>query len=155
MKRISFSAYLILLFGLLVNTATAQSEKQDDGSNTKMETKPATIEKLSFESKDGLTITADLYMAHQSKDTPFIVLCHQAGWSRGEYREIAPKLNELGFNCLAIDQRSGGKINSVMNETAKAAQAASKGARFVDAEQDMVAAIEFAKQNYAKKKLVL
>ena len=155
MKRISFSAYLILLFGLLVNTATAQSGQQDDGSQTKMETKSATIEKLTFESKDGLAITADLYMAHQSKDTPFIVLCHQAGWSRGEYREIAPKLNELGFNCLAIDQRSGDKVNDVMNETAKAAKAASKGVQYVDAEQDMVAAIEFAKQNYAKKKLVL
>lgn len=155
MKRISFSAYLILLFGLLVSTATAQSGQQDDGSKTKMATKAVAIEKLSFESKDGVAITADLYMAHESKDTPFIVLCHQAGWSRGEYREIAPKLNELGFNCLAIDQRSGGKVNSVMNETTKAAKAASKGVQYVDAEQDMVAAIEFAKQNYAKGKLVL
>lgn len=153
MKRILFST--CLLFGLLVSTATAQSAKQDDGSQTKMATKSAEIKKLSFESKDGLAITADLYMAHQSKDTPFIVLCHQAGWSRGEYREIAPMLNELGFNCLAIDQRSGGKINDVMNETAKAAKAASKGVEYVDAEQDMVAAIEYAKQTYAKGKLIL
>ena len=63
MKRISLSANLILLFGLLVSTATAQSGQQDDGSKTKMATKPVAIEKLSFESKDGLTITADLYMA--------------------------------------------------------------------------------------------
>lgn len=155
MKRTAFSMCLILLVGLLANAVNAQSSKQADGSKTKMATKAAAIEKLSFESKDGLAITADLYMAHPSKETPFIVLCHQAGWSRGEYREIAPKLNELGFNCLAIDQRSGGKINEVMNETVKAAKAASKGTQYVDAEQDMVAAIDFAKQNYAKGKLIL
>lgn len=32
-----------------------------------------------FKSLDGLTITADLYITHNDKNTPFIVLFHQAG----------------------------------------------------------------------------
>ena len=70
-----------------------------------------------FDSADGLKITADLYLSHD-KSKPFVVLCHQASWSRGEYREIAPKLIALGFNCMAIDQRSGNEVNDVKNETA-------------------------------------
>jgi len=62
---------------------------------------------ITFPSSDGVKITADLYILHTDKNTPFIVLFHQAGFSRGEYREITPKLNRLGFNCMAIDQRSG------------------------------------------------
>ena len=109
----------------------------------------------SFPSLDGLAITADLYAPHADKQTPFIVLCHQAGWSRGEYREIAPKLNELGFNCVAIDQRSGKGVNGIDNETAKKAAAESKPQTFVDAEQDMVAALKWVHQNQATDKVIL
>jgi pimeloyl-ACP methyl ester carboxylesterase len=50
-------------------------------------------------------------------DSPkgFLLLCHQAGWSRGEYIETAPLFNELGYSCMAIDQRSGNEINGVPN----------------------------------------
>lgn len=117
---------------------------------------PATETKtIEFASGDGVEITADLYWAHDDKATPFIVLCHQAGWSRGEYLEIAPKLNEMGFNCLAIDQRSGGAVNEVSNQTAKAAKATGKKTTFVDAEQDMVAALRYARENFAEGDLVL
>lgn len=73
-------------------------------------------ETIAIQSGDSLEITADLNLIHE-KSAPFVVLFHQTGWSRGEYREIAPKLNELGFNTLAVDQRSGGKVNDVRNET--------------------------------------
>ena len=56
-----------------------------------------------FPSKDGITITADLYEIDSA--SPVILLCHQAGYSRGEYIESAKRLNKFGFNCLAIDQR--------------------------------------------------
>ena len=102
---------------------------------------------------DGLTMTGDLYVAHQDKKTPFIVLCHQAGWSRGEYRETAPKLNALGFNCLAIDQRSGGTVNGVDNELV--AQAAKTGTAYTDAEQDIITALKWARENQADGKLIL
>ena len=135
------------------STAEPKSASQtQSGSQTKAQASPQTI---TFASADGLKITADLYMPHTDKKTPFIVLCHQAGWSRGEYRETAPKLNKLGFNCLAIDQRSGGKINGVDNETFKLAKAASKGVSYVDAEQDIIAALKYAKANYADNKVIL
>lgn len=130
---------------------------------TKTEPKPVAsqkpdsnrFEQISLESADGLEITADLYWKHDDKSKPFIVLCHQAGWSRGEYREIGPMLNKLGFNCMAIDQRSGRTINRVANQTVARATKAKKSVTYVDAEQDIVAAIEFARANYANEKLIL
>lgn len=112
---------------------------------------PSTI---TFKSKDGLAVTADLYAPYPNT-APFIVLCHRAGWSRGEYKEIAPWLNSIGVNCLAIDQRSGGKINMVSNETMAAALKRSLDTGYLDAEQDMVAALEFARKKHAKGKLLL
>jgi len=115
----------------------------------------AAFETQEFASGDGLTITADLYIVNQNKGTPFIVLCHQAGWSRGEYRQIAPKLNALGFNCMAIDQRSGGAINGVKNETHLKAKAANQKTEYVDAEQDILAAINWVRTNQAQGKVIL
>lgn len=112
------------------------------------------VETISFASGDGLEITADVYLAHAGKSTPFIVLFHQAGWSRGEYREIAPKLNALGFNCMAIDQRSGAAVNGVDNETVSRATAEGKGTTYVDALPDIVAALEHARSRYASGKLI-
>jgi len=110
---------------------------------------------IEFESEDGLKITADVYIKYKKKGKPFIVLCHQAGWSRGEYREIAPKLNKLGYNCMAIDQRSGGAINGVNNETAARAKAAGKPTNYPDARQDIIAALKYARKNYAEGKLIV
>ncbi|MEM7167844.1 MAG: hypothetical protein AAF581_20500 [Planctomycetota bacterium] len=112
--------------------------------------KGPSYQQIEFPAADGLKITADLYAAHKSSRTPFIVLCHQAGWSRGEYREIAPKLNALGYNCLAIDQRSGGECNGVANETAARAAKAEKGTTYLDARPDIVAALKLARKKYAK-----
>jgi dienelactone hydrolase len=109
---------------------------------------------IEFPSEDGLSITADLYLAHANKKTPFIVLFHQAGWSRGEYREIAPKLNALGYNCMAVDQRSGKGVNGVANQTLARAKKAAKGTNFVDALQDLRAALRYARKHHAQGTLV-
>jgi len=110
--------------------------------------------KITFKSGDGITVSADLYMPHK-KEALFLVLCHRSGWSRGEYKEIAPWLNSLGYNCLAIDQRAGGKINMVDNETLMEAAKNGKDTGYPDAEQDIVAAIEYAKKKYARGKIIL
>lgn len=102
---------------------------------------------ITFKAKDDLEVTADLYLTDDAK-APMIVLFHQAGWSRGEYKEIAPKLNKLGFNCLAVDQRSGGEINDVSNETFKKAEGKGLSTNYVDAIPDMNAAIDYVKANY-------
>jgi len=111
-------------------------------------------QKTTFKSTDGLMLTADLYMPH-AKTAPFILLFHQAGWSRGEYREIAPKLNEMGFNCLAVDQRSGGEINGVKNESYALAREQGKKSRYRDAKPDLEAAIARARKYYAPGKLII
>lgn len=111
-------------------------------------------ETITFPSKDGLTITADTYISNPDKKTPFIVLFHQAGWSRGEYNEIAPKLNKLGFNCIAVDQRSGNTVNGVKNETTALAQKEGKPINYTDAEQDIIASLEYARNNFAEGKLI-
>src|SRR5262245_40220575 len=70
---------------------------------------------VEFPSGDGLMITAIVYEIDST--SPVIVLCHQARMSNYEYAEIAPKLNQMGFNCLAADLRSGGSMDAHENET--------------------------------------
>jgi len=103
---------------------------------------------ISIESHDEIAIAADTYFIDENAKAPIIVLFHQAGWSRGEYKEIAPKLNALGFNCLAVDLRSGDKVNGVANKTAALAKAANKETRYIDALPDMLAALNFITQEY-------
>ncbi len=126
-----------------------------DSVTRKPVVKPNVVSR-SFGSADGLQVTADLYFIEDSTaETPLIVLCHQAGWSRGEYREIAPRLNALGFNCVAIDQRSGGTVNRVTNLTHMKAVAQAKPSNFVTAEQDIVAAVKWAKSKHCSGKILL
>jgi dienelactone hydrolase len=112
---------------------------------------PTTIQ---FASEDDIEITADLYLHDKAKKTPMIVLFHQAGWSRGEYKEIAPRLVELGFNCLAVDARSGKEVNGVTNETARRAKKAKKKTSYVHALPDLRAALIYARENHAKGTLI-
>lgn len=115
---------------------------------------PSGKKTITFNSADGVTITADLYMTHE-KTAPFILLFHQAGWSRGEYIEIAPKLNEMGFNCMAVDLRSGNEVNSIPNQTAISAGKLNKGATYIDALQDLKSAVKFAEKKFIKGKLII
>ncbi|MBN8703683.1 MAG: dienelactone hydrolase family protein [Bacteroidetes bacterium] len=98
-------------------------------------------QKIEIPGADGIKISASMYTANDSM--PYIVLCHQADYSRGEYAETAKKLNKLGYNCLAVDLRLGQEINGVVNETAAAYKNAGKQVTHLDAEQDIIAAIDF------------
>jgi len=100
---------------------------------------------IQFESGDGLTITADLYETPSSiKNRGLILLCHRSHFNRGEYRETAPKLVDLGFTCLAIDQRSGMNVMKVINETSSLAKQKKLSTGYLDARQDIEAAVDFA-----------
>ena len=111
-------------------------------------------EKLTFKSSDGVSVSADLYQMHLDS-APMIILFHQAGWSRGEYLEIAPKLNHKGFNCIAVDQRSGNQVNNILNQTFKNARQVMKPTQYLDALPDMEAAIKFAREKFAHGKLLI
>ncbi|MCP4447318.1 MAG: hypothetical protein GY811_18515 [Myxococcales bacterium] len=111
------------------------------------------IETIQFPAEDGLLVTADLYLWHE-QDAPFVVLFHQAGWSRGEYKEVAPKLGELGFNCIAVDQRSGDAVNEVSNETHALAKSKNMNTEYLAALADMRAALKLVKTRFPEAKRV-
>lgn len=112
----------------------------------------ASADTLIFPSEDGLEITAEL---EDVGSATTLVLFHQAGSSRGEYKTIAPRLNKLGFNTLAVDQRSGGSFTGTKNETAARSAAAGKAAEFLDAKPDMLAAISYANKRPGTKKTII
>ncbi|MCA9002502.1 MAG: hypothetical protein KDB61_11295, partial [Planctomycetes bacterium] len=61
-------------------------------------------------------------------------------------QEIAPRLNRMGFNCLAVDLRSGQEINGVANETAKRARTNKLSTTYLDAQQDIESALLYARK---------
>ena len=120
----------------------------DEGQGTRQK-----YETIVFESKDGLLITADLYLVEDPKG--FILLCHRSHCNRGEYRETAPKLNNLGFSCMAIDQRSGMKVFGVVNETKVLAKQKGLATGYLDAKQDIEAAVDFAFELNGNKPIII
>jgi alpha-beta hydrolase superfamily lysophospholipase len=100
------------------------------------------MQTITFPSKDGLVITADLYLATQPK--AMLVLCHRAHFSRGEYRQIAPLFVDLGYACLAIDQRAGNEAQGVNNQTYLQAKSHNLPTDHLDAKIDVEAAVEYA-----------
>lgn len=118
-----------------------------------------TIEDLSHETvqfmaKDGMLVTADLY-PHKRANAPWILLFHRTGWSRGEYLEIAPKLNSMGFSCMAVDLRAGLKVNDVKNATYQYAVDHHMSNNKVEAYRDVDAAIRYATYQLSAEKVIL
>jgi dienelactone hydrolase len=107
-------------------------------------------ETVTFNSEDGLLMTADVYAPYKNGEAAVIVLFHQAGWSRGEYGEIAPWLNRLGYNCMAVDQRSGEAVRGVENETALRAKKEDRPTGYISALPDIKAALTYARGHYGK-----
>ena len=109
--------------------------------------------KLTFLASDGLEISADLYM--YDSGAPYIILLHQENSSRGEYREIAPRLQRMGFNCLAVDLRNGRESNFVQNETSALAQRNNISSTLLDCEKDILAAIEYLGKTAVRNRFVI
>ena len=109
--------------------------------------------KITFLAADRLEVTADLYL--YDAGAPYIILFHQENSSRGEYREIAPKLQKLGFNCLAVDLRSGKECNFVQNETAALALKNDLSATTSDGEKEIRAAMEYVEKTAINNRYIL
>ena len=77
----------------------------------------AALETVTFPSGDGRQDTADVYQP-ETAPRAALLLFHMAGSSRGEYRDIAPRLAGLGYVAVAVDLRSGGSFAGVANQTA-------------------------------------
>ena len=103
---------------------------------------------VTFKAKDGSTVYGYL-TPREVPSQAIVVMFHQAQSSAAEYTPIIPDISKLGFDCLAIDQRSGGGMFGP-NKTAKSLRGKKKLA-YPDAYQDMEAAIAWAKAKKYKK----
>jgi len=113
-----------------------------------------TYQHIEYPSLDGLTISAHLY-TDNNKSKPFILLFHQASYSKGEYLEIAPKLTQMGFNVMAVDLRSGDMINFIENETSDRALDKNLDTGYISALPDIEASIRYTQKNLSTDKLIL
>jgi len=118
-----------------VNNAAADNP---DNAVTASATTSATPQPIRLKAADGATVFGDYYPAPTPK--ALILLFHQAGSSKDEYRTIAPRLVKAGYSALAIDQRAGGSMFG-KNETAAAI---GHDSDFLSARQDMQAALDWA-----------
>jgi len=98
---------------------------------------------ISFMARDHVQVFADYYSTGK-QENPLILLFHQAGSNRGEYATIGPMLATLGFNALAIDQRSGGNAWGRTNETVKRL---GRSTGYDEALPDLEAALQWAKSS--------
>lgn len=140
----------LLVFGLPMLFLACQPQT-DNESTANCETDTVYVHDfdyvpLTIEAPDSVKIAANEYKIDDT--SPIIVLCHQAQFNKFEYDGIAQRLNEMGFNCIAIDQRSGGPIGSTQNLTNLDAQKAGKAVSYLDAQQDITAAVNFTAERY-------
>lgn len=137
-----------VLYSICLVILSCSSDKKKSKKQEKMiEQTPITLESMQvdtlfIDAMDGLKMRVISYSIDST--SPSIVLCHQARMNNYEYAEIAPKLCALGFNCLALDQRAGGAIETHENETNKNAVAANLPVEFINAEPDIIAGIQYA-----------
>ena len=108
---------------------------------------------VTFHAADGLSVSADLYSVPKAR--AFLVLCHRSHFHRGEYAEIAPRLAQLGYDCLAIDQRSGMNVLGRVNETSARAKERKLATGYVSARPDIEAAIQYTQDRCQGRPIVL
>jgi alpha-beta hydrolase superfamily lysophospholipase len=107
-------------------------------------------EPVTLTAADGVKVFATYYGA-DDKSKPIVLLFHMAGANGGEYATIAPRLNALGFNALALDQRSGGRAFGRANKTVTAL---GRSTAYRAALADLQAALNWAHANHAAKVVV-
>lgn len=151
MKNFNFILWIILL-DCLCNCSTSASVSNNNPSEI-LNIKHHTYKTVNFLTSDGLKVYADYYSSN-GKRSPLIILYHQAGYSRGEFRNIAPRLVDLGFNVLAVDLRSGDMLNQVTNLTQKEALKQGKSTSFVDVIPDLEATYDYTKNKLKSKKII-
>ncbi|MCK8061039.1 MULTISPECIES: alpha/beta fold hydrolase [unclassified Fusibacter] len=151
---------IVLLVGITFALAACSSQVSEPsvGDVTEsgeaaavVEIKQEPYETVEILSQDGLVITADYYFHDSSSD--YMLLMHQAGSSRGEFRESALRFLELGYNVLTIDLRSGESFEDVVNQTAALAVEQGIANQRTDAYQDAVAALKYIDETFAHERI--
>lgn len=77
-----------------------------------------------------------------------LLLFHQARASRHEYDSLIARFNQLGYDTLAIDQRSGGDLFGGHNQTVRAL---GKSTGYLEAAPDLDAALAWARDRHYTK----
>lgn len=120
----------------------APSEETPAPAEPTQSAQPMAPESVTLKAADGVEVFGELYPVKQDKPRPLILLFHQAGSNAGEYADIAPRLQTLGYNALTIDQRSGGDMWERENRTVKAH---GKSTSYLEAYPDLQAALAWGK----------
>lgn len=108
-------------------------------------------EPVTLKASDGGTVFGTLSKADGHADT-ILLLFHQAGASRHEYDPLVPTLTKMGYDTLAIDQRSGDGLFGGRNETVAKR---GRSADYLEALPDLEGALAWAKaHHYARIALV-
>ena len=68
------------------------------------------ITTITLPALDGIEITADTDIVHESSRSPLNVLLHQVGWNHGRCLETTPRA-KMGFNCVVVNLHSGEIVN--------------------------------------------
>ena len=140
--------------GLIDDIIKMQMEAQARMARQKQAPTPGELaekypsQKVEIPTKEGLLISGDLYEI--APGAPVILLCHQANYNKYEYSDIAPRLNEMGFNALAIDQRSGGSFAGHENATFTLASQKGLSTEMVAAEPDISTAVDYLAKRYGR-----
>jgi len=112
-------------------------------------TKKYPAKKVEFKTPDNRIVVGNL-------NKPVILLGHQAGSNKYEYADIAPKLNAMGYNALAIDLTGGGKFAAHDNETLNRGTDVSSDRQRIQRRtgQEMNAAVDYLYKKYNQKVIV-
>jgi len=143
----------IELFENLINTSIERRNAKPNPDKVLAKKHPS--RKVTFATADHRTVFGELY--ETGKNLPIILLCHQSGFNKYEYAGIAPILNELRFNCLAVDLTTGGTFQEKPNETIQNATTPidrNSMAPVDAAEKEIAAAIKYLSEKYKKKVVV-
>jgi pimeloyl-ACP methyl ester carboxylesterase len=101
-----WAAVAVLVLGLAA-TAYCQAPKADKKPNAADE--GPKFENLVLRTGDGLLLAVTYYPGDKGKQTIPIVLLHGLSQSRGEYKDLAPALQRLGYAVVAPDLRGHGE----------------------------------------------
>ncbi len=108
--------------------------------------------KISIPTSNNYAVVGDLYDI--GANNPIIILCHQAGYNKYEYADIAPKLNNMGFNCLAVDLSGGGTFAAHFNETSENRVASGQGSSRTLISNEIEATINYLAKKYTTEIIV-
>lgn len=113
---------------------------------------PVIAQRVTFQATDGATIHGTWYRSGDTASA-LILAFHQGGASgEAEYGPIAPQLNRMGYDLLAIDQRAGGSLFGGVNRTV---QARGGETGYCDAAPDLEGALTYARYHVRDQPIIL